>query len=32
MTTATQDKGVKIGPGMDDVPRMMAESRTTLTE
>lgn len=29
MNTATQDKGVKIGPGIDDVPRTMAESRTT---
>lgn len=28
MTTATQDKGVKIGPEIDDVPRTMAESRT----
>lgn len=28
MTTATRDKGVKIGPGIDDVPRTMAESRT----
>ena len=29
MTTATQDKGVKMGPGIDDVPRTMAESPTT---